>query len=277
MVTCPPWRDRIDGASSMRAKLRELSVRGRVIYKRNPLVEVIAAIKFPPVLRLVQEPPMAFQKHFAKEYPLAQFTQAIQIQIGPTTDDSPAASPRNMPMTYKFETLDKNWMVSVESNLLALTCRKYEQWSDFRGRFDALVRAFTSLYEVTAIHRIGLRYQDVIRKAEFGLEGVPWAELVRPEVLSTWQFFTNGLDENPATEFRVELDIPPGQVRIGISTVTRHADVTGLLIDTDCYSNETVSADPSALLTKADDLHEYTSRVFQACITDKLHAALQKD
>lgn len=261
----------------MTAELRDLPARDRVIYKRNPLVEVIAAIRFPPILRLLQEPPVDFQRRFAAEYPLAEYTRGIQFQLPVGTADSPPESRRTELMTYKFETLDKFWAVSVESNLLALVCRNYSQWPDFRGRFDALVRAFTSLYEVTTVTRIGLRYQDVIGKAELGLDGVPWSELLDPRVLATWQFFTDGLDENPATDFRVELAIPPGGVRIGISTVKRDGSDAGLMIDTDCYSNQTVPADSSALLAKADALHEYTSRVFQACISDRLHVALQQD
>jgi uncharacterized protein (TIGR04255 family) len=181
------------------------------------------------------------------------------------------------PTTYKFETLDKVWMATVESGQLALTCRNYVQWSDFRSRLADLVSAFVPLYQVSAVTRLGVRFQDVIRKAELGLEGCSWRDLIRPEVLATWHFFTDGLDENPPTNFGLQLAIPPGEVRIGISTVRSEASDVGLLIDTDCYANEVMGADPAALLGRADDLHEYTSLVFQACITDVLHDALRRD
>jgi hypothetical protein len=34
----------------------------RVIYKRNPIIGVVCELRFPPILRIAAEPPVAFQE-----------------------------------------------------------------------------------------------------------------------------------------------------------------------------------------------------------------------
>jgi uncharacterized protein (TIGR04255 family) len=74
--------------------------------------------------------------------------------------------------------------------------------------------------------------------------------------------------------FSVELQIPPGQAKIGISWVRNPEGDSGILIDTDCYDEGSWDPSASDLMSRAEKLHEYTGLVFQACITDKLHTAL---
>jgi uncharacterized protein (TIGR04255 family) len=253
------------------ASLRALRKRERVIYVRNPLVEVIAAVRFPPVLGLLQEPPSEFQRIFAKEYPLAEFAHSISAVL----PGSPQPEKVNLSRTYSFLTPDKSWRINIESNLLALTCQKYTEWRDFRARFAVILNDFFRVYGVGLVTRVGLRYKDVINKAALGLDGATWRELIEPPVLGTVEFFTDDLDKNPGMDFALVLSIPPGSLRVGFSLVQNPDKQVGFLIDTDCFSEDQKPADVGALLDCADELHKYSNSVFQACITDRLHKALQ--
>ncbi len=258
------------------ALLRELSRRGRVIYQRNPLVEVVAAVQFPPLLRLVQEVPKELQVRLGREYPLTSYMEATgQIALPDQRSDGvPQQFPSSL-RTTTFSSVDKFWTISVGSTLLGLTCTKYSEWSQFRGRLSELLRVFGEIYELTIATRFGLRYKDVISKRDLGVIDSPWHDLIRPEVLASFEFFTADLDSNPAALASIQLAIPPGKVNISLGTVTNIEKQIGFLIDTDCYIDQIGQFDLDSLLKNADELHEYTSIVFQSCITDFLHDRLE--
>ena len=144
-----------------------------------------------------------------------------------------------------------------------------------RTRFSELLKVFHEIYDLTVTTRIGLRYKDVINKKQLGVADSPWHDLIRPEVLASFEFFTGDLDDNPPVVATIQLEIPPGKVNVSLSTVTNIEKQIGFLVDTDCYSEETRQFDLGGLMQSADDLHEYTSIVFQACITDFLHKKLE--
>lgn len=254
--------------------LRSYSRRSRVVYAKNPLVEVVAAVQFPDVLALIQEPPSEFQKRFSKDYPLSEIRQLIAaLAVGPSEPQKPITQPGR---TYFFSSLDKNWTVSVESKLLALTCRNYREWPEFRKRFKPLLEAMIEMYGIGVISRLGLRYQDVIVRKALGLEGHSWNELLQPEVLRSFAFFTDEIEQSPPMSASIELGIPPGKIKIALSTViSQETKDEGLLIDTDCFAEKNIPADVDEILKQADDLHTYTGLVFDACISDTLHQALK--
>jgi uncharacterized protein (TIGR04255 family) len=259
---------------SSAATLRQsLPGRGRVIYAKNPLIEVVGAIVFPPILSLIQEPPSAFQQGVADDYPLVEYTHTTATEAFAASEK--AASPfvvRN----YSFFSVDKAWRVSLESNLLALTTSKYTSWSEFKARFAVIVGTAIATYRIGLITRLGLRYRDVIDRDGLGLGSASWKELIRPEFFGTVDFFTEEFDRNPPISLSIQLAIPPGQVRIGVTTaINQERKTAALLIDTDCFAEETFPGDSETLMKRADELNQFTGRIFQACITDRLHYALE--
>ena len=192
--------------------------------------------------------------------------------------NSPAGSNPPTPIaqrSYRFRSADNKWCVDLDQGLLALTCFDYPEWAIFRARFDAILAKLIDIYQVRLITRIGLRYKDIISKGPLGLGNRSWRELIKPGVFGTIDFFTDGLDRNPQMDFSVFLTIPPGKVRIGVTSVMNPEREAGILIDTDCYSEESSAASVKDVMDRADKLHDYTSTVFQACITDLLHESLQ--
>lgn len=258
------------------ASLKPLSRRARVIYQRNPLVEVLAAVQFPAVLRLYQDAPKELQVKLGHEYPLTSHIEASSqvVVAGASGEVTPPQAPQAL-RTTTFSSVNRNWTITVAPTVLALTCTKYTEWSDFRHRFAELVQTFHEIYKVPISTRIGVRFRDVINKTELGVPNSPWRDLIRPEVLATFEFFTEGLDSDPAVSAAIQLAIPPGKVNISFAMVANIEKQVGFLIDTDCYSEDTREFAETSIMKSADDLHEYTSIVFQSCITDFLHGRLE--
>lgn len=235
-------------------------------------------MRFPPILSLIHEPPVDFQLRFAEAYPVAELsvTRPILIVQGAAPGVQPPAPDKPMESTtnFRFCTRDKAWSISIEAGLLALSCARYREWKEFRERFAEVLTGFLEMYKVPLATRVGLRYRDVINRQELGLQDVSWNRLLRPEVLSTFLFFADELDETHPANMVMELDIPPGRVRIGISTAKSSTKGAGLMIDTDCFLDGQMDASTDGLMKKADEFHDYSHVVFQACISDTLHGSL---
>lgn len=141
----------------------------------------MAQVRFSPVLKLMTEPPTAFQEAVLADFPALQVveTQGISFSLmsGSTAQHSKGVS------AYLFSTADGRYTVEVKAESLTLTTTRYERWELFWTRFETVLETFLRLYPVGQIGRVGLRYVDVIDREANGLAGVPWSELICPELL----------------------------------------------------------------------------------------------
>lgn len=256
------------------ASLRKFEPRKRVIYARNPLVEVVCVAQFPALLELRQNAPAAFQRRIAKDYPFVDVNEVQQIVVGRAGGEKIEQPPPES--TYVFSSPDRNWKVTLEGTRLGLTCLSYKEWPEFRRRFESALAVAQEIYEISLYSRFGLRYRDVIDREKFGLQEYRWVELVDQRVFGTFFFFSDDLDHDGGFNASIELAIPPGMVRVQVGkVVNRETKRVGLIFDTDCFVERDMQLSVPELMAIADDLHAYTGTVFHACITDKLHAALQ--
>ena len=53
----------------------------RVIYEYNPLIEVIAQIRFPTILKITSQEPVDFQDSVRFEYPIFEASRNVQIPV----------------------------------------------------------------------------------------------------------------------------------------------------------------------------------------------------
>src|SRR5262249_12560790 len=83
---------------------------------------------------------------------------------------------------HEFASRDERWKLSITRDFIALTCRSYERWEDFKENLRAPLDALQALYSPAFFTRIGLRYRDVIRRSILALDQVGWSELLQPWV-----------------------------------------------------------------------------------------------
>src|SRR5271156_4128569 len=159
----------------------------RVVFGRNPLYSVMAAINFPTILRIQAETPVAFQEAIRVDFPgyglINPSLNALPTDIPTEIQAAVRASIAGIMRTesaHQFSSADGNWNVHLFSGSLTLVCKKYPRWEEFRGKLQSVLDPCFSIYKPPFASVVGLRYQNAIRRSELQLAGVPWSQLLKP-------------------------------------------------------------------------------------------------
>ena len=249
----------------------------RIIYEKNPLAEVICQLRFPRILRINAEPPAVFQERIRAAYPLFSQTSA---------DDSSQILPEltrlvgldlkfGTGQTYDFSSADSAWKTTLTSQSLALTAMHYRRWEDFKAHLEEPLTALVAVYSPAFFNRIGLRYRNVIRRSWLGLSDVSWRELLASHVLGEMAY--PGIENaslHAARDLLLRLDDQGHCVRVQHGIVKAEGDGERCyLIDCDFFI-ETQTELGHAIST-LDRLNRESGRLFQWCITSRLHDAME--
>jgi uncharacterized protein (TIGR04255 family) len=255
-----------------------------VIYKKNPLDEVVCQLKFPPILRIDSEVPAKFQESVRRDYPLLQEASAI----------FPSLLGRNLPpevsklvnfeipfprvgKVYNFISADEKWKVGLSKDFIALSTGSYTRWEDFKAKMGYLISSLLSEYSPSFFVRIGLRYRDVVRRSVLGLGEIPWSELLKPHILgelASPDIKSEILQTSRETLIAVNGSKAKVHIRHGLARIADSNEEV-YLIDSDFYDeNRTEVKD---VITRLDSLHQEAGHLFHWYITDKLHNALQPE
>jgi uncharacterized protein (TIGR04255 family) len=254
----------------------------RVIYKKNPLNEVVCQLRFPPILRIDSDSPSQFQERIRKEYPLlkeraGKLPQEILQQLPPAIVNSALGSGGRI---YDFISEDENWVVSLARDFLALTAKNYERWEYFRDHLQSCLIAFEDEYSPAFFSRVGLRYQNVIRRSKLGLENNQWANLLESHIVgilaSPEHEITESVDEI-FSQVVLKLKETPGQVRMQYGLVQVQDEINGetetcFLIDNDFFTSE--RTETSDALDILSTYSRKNGKLFRWCITEQLHSIM---
>lgn len=254
----------------------------RVIYQKNPLKQVIAQLRFPPILRIEADVPADFQDRVRSDFP--RFNQKIE---SPTVEVPPELAERfpqelllsmasAMKRTnYEFVSRDGSWKLNLTRNFLALTCSEYTRWEDFEAKIQGPLEAFVHIYSPDSYSRIGLRYIDVIQRSVLGLDDSIWPELLHGEM--------TGALNSPHLSTEIEAFRSRHQIRLADGE-SKVQIVAGLFdcpdgeeecfkIDSDFYNDNETAVESAT--EKLDFLRLRGSRLFRWAITDQLHEAME--
>lgn len=248
----------------------------RIIYGSNPLSEVVCQLKFPIILRIESEAPASFQEAIRHDYPIYKEPQAPGIPQGLPPDlarlvGSVVSLP--LPKVHEFSTEDGVWRLTLSRDFLALTCSRYERWEQFVHRFKGPFSALLQVYKPAFFSRVGLRYQNVIRRSVLGLVGVPWSELLQPHVSGPLSSEIAGeIDElSQALDFTLPDQHGKVTMRHGLIQEQPGGEIF-YLIDNDFYiEGRTVTEDATARL---EYFNKYSGRVFRWCVRPRLDKAM---
>src|SRR5277367_4733087 len=113
----------------------------RELYSLNPLAEVTAQLRFPPILRIEAESPAQFQESIRDRYPLYRRVMAA----GQLPPDIPPPV-RNLfqgmggaaagAVQHLFETQDRKWSTTLSRATLTLKTIVYTRWEEFRDQLE---------------------------------------------------------------------------------------------------------------------------------------------
>jgi uncharacterized protein (TIGR04255 family) len=250
----------------------------RVTYRRNVLENVICQLRFPPVLRIETELPARFQDAIRGQYP-------VLTQLGPIDAASgfPAEVlnlvksmlPVNISRTYQFSSEDGGWRVTLSKESLALECvGVYTTWEDFMRRFGVAIEALRREYAPAFFNRIGLRYVDIVRRSRLNLAGVPWRDLLNPQIAGELASEISEDVQEATHVLVVKLNEQGDRVRMNHGILrTREPEEESYRIDNDFYSEQRTENDNVA--TRLDELHRESGYCFRWCISRTLHDAME--
>lgn len=256
----------------------------RVIYDHAPLFDVTCELRFAPILKIDADPPAWFQDQIRADYPGYERTHTSLFSNAPaevrSLIDSVGASSEDKTV-HKFFDDAQDWTVSLSRDSISIATTDYERWEEFRDRASKVFSAVVEAYNPGQFRRVGLRYRDIIIRSHVGLAGIPWAELLQPQIA--------GELGDPAID-EASVDIAIRQLRFKFSesnsdTITvnvshglvvdeRAADEElSYLVDADFYSEE-YSDDAEHAFKILENAHRLAAGLWRWSITDALHEAL---
>lgn len=255
----------------------------RVIYKRNPLDNVICQLRFPPILKIDAELPAQFQELIRQDFPT--FNEKVDLVLPeeppPATLPSPEMlrqllQPRSM-KNYSFVSEDDNWTINLTRTFLAISTNHYKRWEEFKSKLEGPRNSLEKIYEPSYFTRIGLRYIDVIKRSTLGLANTDWNELLNPAILgilSDRDIMGDAISHDCTNE--IKLEEYDAIVRVHTQLVKEDGGREFFfLIDSDFFKpTKTMISEAIGVL---NFLNSRASRLIQWCITEKLQSAMEPE
>jgi uncharacterized protein (TIGR04255 family) len=258
------------------------------VYRNAPLSQVVAQLRFPPILRIESGPPADFQDRVRREFPFLErgpvpgslpivTSQPIGFPIG--GQQIPAEvmqflAAGSTETTYRFITEDRKTTLSLTPQTLSLTTTDYKRWEVFKKLFITPFEALKDIYTPSFFSRVGLRYTNSISRERLNLKDKRWSELLRPEVLgelSIPQIENNFEAANRILQIRTTDKKELILLRHGTARSPGRPD-QNYAIDLD-FSAVTKIEVTNAERT-LDKFHTRAFRAFRWCITNTLHDSL---
>jgi uncharacterized protein (TIGR04255 family) len=249
----------------------------RVIYKRNPLIEVVCQLRFPPILKISHQEPVEFQDEVRFQYPLFETTRPqVPSEISKIAEQF--GLPLQSDIAYSFKSEDHRWNLSITKDFIALTTSSYERYEQFKQRLNEVLTIFERIYKPSFYTRVGLRYQDLIVRSKLGIEDKNWSELIAkriaselydPELSSSIQLIVKNLI----------LKTENGQINLNHGLVSvkesqENHDEIAYLFDADFYTEHKIEGNEN-VWNVLNQFNQSAGRFFRWSITDTLHNAMQ--
>ena len=257
------------------------SQENRCLYRSNQLGDVICQLRFPEILSIGANLPVAFQDAIRDEYP--QYSARKESPAPKITGTPGNLSLENQPATinYQFTSSDGAWRVNLTSRFISLACSRYTCWEDFAGKLDKPLAAFIKIYKPAYFERVGLRYLNFFSRKALELEGSPFSQLISPCYLGP--LAEEDVNEASSTSCKVEteLNIRGGcrvKIHAGPGLVKRGGQQDNeikFIFDQDLYMPGKVPVNLSAGALQT--LHGQAWSIFRGAITDTLHDAMEPE
>ncbi len=250
----------------------------RVIYEYNPLIEVIAQLKFPTILRIPNQEPVDFQDNVRFQYPI--FETSRNLQIPPEISNLLTQFNSNLPsdVTYYFKSDDLKWQLSFNKDSITFATTQYERYEHFIERFKSVLEVFESIYNPSFYSRIGLRYRDLIMRSKLNIKDKEWQKLIPKHIASElYTFEIADSIQNFIKNLQIKTEL--GQVNFNHGLVTvrdteEGIDETAYLLDSDFFTEDKIQRgdDVWKILNKSN---RTARNLFRWSITEELHRAMQ--
>ena len=249
----------------------------RVIYERNPLIEVVCQLRYPTILKIAHQDPVEFQDEIRFQYPLFESNQQhIPSEIKKAVQQFGLPLPGEQ--TYSFKSEDKQWELSITKDFIALKTSAYQRYEEFENRLQEAVEIFEHIYKPSFYTRIGLRYQNLIIPSKLKISDVFWSELISKEICAELYepilaSSIHGIIKN------LVLEIEYGKVNfkhglLMVKDTEKSEEEMAYLLDSDFYTESKIEKDENVWKI-LKYFNKSARNLFRWSITDVLHNAME--
>lgn len=229
---------------------------------RSPLKEVICQVRFPPLLRIVNEQPVDLQERVRARFPQIEVEKGLLVQ-GELLSDKPLSA-KSEPQIFRFMSQDGNTVASLGLNFYALSTTTYTHWGEFLELVLFLTRTAREVYSLPYATRIGLRYINhlTLENTRVRSVGELW-DIARPEI--TAMLRSECWDDPIGMSQQLQL-AGEGDEKLTIRTGFTADESPIFLLDFDYYAEGHISLDD--LATLCERYHGVIYRAFRWCIQE---------
>ncbi|WP_338046548.1 TIGR04255 family protein [Polyangium spumosum] len=240
--------------------------------ERPPLVQVIAQVRFPPILALGRQESVApFQEAIRRRYPILRPESVPErLLLGV---DGPVVQPSTM--LWRFHDKDDVWRVALTTNSISLQANKYSSRADFFERLHQLLDELVRVTDPVAAgyERFGIRYVNRVRHPE--LEHL--SRMVQPEVLGVANIGFGPELIFSVCESSFAVDDAQLRARWGLlpprattdPTAIREIDESSWILDLDMFVEKQPEFDASVVVERGQRFAETIYAFFRWCVTDE--------
>lgn len=254
----------------------------RVIFRNNPLYDVICQLRFPSILEIGARDPADFQAYVREEYPIYEKEEQDVPEISEELTELLSSVGVSAPwksFQHSFATEDGSRDVKLSRDSLSVTERDYTEWDELRAEIQLARTALEEVYEPSFYQRIGLRYRDVINREALGLEDTGWDELLEPALIGLLgpEFLRGQIDQvYTQSSIRLTEGVPDAAVtlRHGLAEFEEEngENTEVYLIDADFFT--TSKAEGNDVVEILDTFNRVAGNLFRWAISDQLREAL---
>ncbi|MDF5724189.1 MAG: TIGR04255 family protein [Rhizonema sp. PD37] len=250
----------------------------RVIYELNPLIEVVAQIRFPTILKITSQQPVDFQDTVRFDYPIFEASRNLQVPIDLSNILTQFSSNAVSHLTYQFKSEDLKWQLTIDQNSITLVTTEYQRYENFVSRFKTAVETFEDIYNPSFYSRIGLRYRNLIIRSKLKIPDKEWSSLIpkhiafelnTPEIADSIQTFIKNIQLN--TEFG-QVNFHHGLVKI--RDTEKERDEVAYLLDADFFTEGKIERGEN-VWNILDKSNRTARNLFRWSITDDLHYSMR--
>jgi uncharacterized protein (TIGR04255 family) len=231
-----------------------------------PVTEVIAQVRFPPLLSILKEPPIEFQESIRQRFP--QLTRENTAQIAINNDDQPSLT--FQPPAYRFGSAESESQAALSAEFFAVSTKRYTGWRRFLDDLTFVHAAVVNIYNPSYASRVGLRYVNHLTQDNTGIDNrADLLQLVRPELSVTLHgpFWEN------ADEMISIVSFGDGEARLNLRYGFSIADASPIFVlDFDYFEEGTIPL--GDVLHRFAEYHATIYDAFRWCILPETVALL---
>lgn len=231
--------------------------------ERAPLAEVICQVRFPPILRIADDPPVAFQERIRGRFPQLDAEQGVVVHMAPMGTEPPSV--KSEPRRFLFRSPDGNTAISLALNFYALSTTSYTHWADFLDLVQIVNQAARETYDLPYAVRVGLRYINHLTFENTGASSVTeLLEIPRPELTV---LLRDDCWDEPLEMINQLLLAADGDERLTLRSGFKGGGEPVFLLDLDYYAEGNIALENLPALCQR--YHDVIYYAFRWCIQEE--------